>query len=155
MAMCGYAMSLSTKVAGAWKDISSVHIKVEGAWKPVINAWTKVGGVWKLVYSSLTAAITDPFLFGQNYILFPGTDATASVTAVLDVQGSGPFTYNWQLTGTHSYTSSPTGASFTISLQQDTPIETEGTVWCEVTDAYGHTVTTVAIPWTLRLEAEF
>lgn len=151
MVTCGFAMSLNVKVAGAWKDVSTAHVKVGGVWRAVADGWVKVAGVWKQVYSSLAAFITNTPLTGSNVVLFPPTPATASVTAILEITGTGPFTYSWHLTGTHSFTSSPTGASFTISLQQGSDIATSGAVWCDVTDAYGQTVTTDAEPWSLSL----
>jgi len=145
-------MSLSTKVGGLWKDVSTVHVKVGGVWKPVADGWTKVSGVWKLVYSALQARLNLLAYSASNFILFPGGPAvTAKFTASLIIEGTGPFTYQWYYTGVPSTVTSPTAATFTIRLIDNEAAEASGTVWCEVTDSYGNTVTADAAPWSLAL----
>jgi len=40
-------MPISTKVSGAFKNVSEVSVKVSGSWKSVAQAYVKVSGVWK------------------------------------------------------------------------------------------------------------
>ena len=42
----------STKVGGAWKDITSIQTKVSGAWKTVTAGYVKVSGAWKALFNS-------------------------------------------------------------------------------------------------------
>lgn len=145
-------MSLSTRVAGTWRNISSLHVNVGGTWKPVSNAWTKVAGVWKSIYTNLAATLNAGSYSNFAYIITPGgSDTTVSVICGLVLIGEAPFTYQWYNTGSPSSVSSSTAATYTIRLIDNAPITASGTVWCVVTDAYGNTTTTEVAPWDLEL----
>lgn len=143
-------MPLNTKVSGVWKDVTSVHVKVAGSWKAVQDAWVKVSGTWRQVYSALAASVTGS-LFGDAFITSPPSPSNVSVTASLAITGTAPFTYDWDWTGTPSYTSGPTGSSFTLGLSSGSNLSASGDVWCTVTDANGNSITTEARPWSLSL----
>lgn len=143
-------MPLNTKVSGVWKDITSVHVNVADSWKTVIAAWTKVSGVWQQVYAALTATVTG-VLVKSGLIASPPDPSDLNVTASLAITGTGPFTYLWQWTGVPSYTSSITGANFTLGISSGSDFSASGDVWCTVTDANGNSITTEARPWSLIL----
>ena len=45
-------VAASTKVGGAWKDVTSIQTKVSGAWKTVTAGYVKVSGAWKALFNS-------------------------------------------------------------------------------------------------------
>jgi len=143
-------MSLSAKVGSVWKDGATLHAKVSGAWKTVSSGWLKVGGVWKQFYTALSAVVSGTLTVVEA-IPSPPTAHTISAIAGLTLTGTAPYTYSWSYTGSPSSVSSATASTFTISLSAGFNLSRTGTVWCEVSDSYGNTVTTEAVPWSLTL----
>lgn len=143
-------MSLSVKVSGVWKDGSTLHAKVSGVWKSVSSGWLKVGGVWKQFYAGLSAIVTGP-LSDHAIVIFPGTPVVAELTKALTITGTGPYTYLWQYTGVPSTTSSATIEDFTMQLVSSVDEFASGTVWCDVTDTFGNTVSSDVSTWALSV----
>ena len=142
---CGCVMSSHIKVAGVWRDVQTMHVKVSGVWKQVSDAWLKVGGVWKQVYTALTAELNSSSYFGTGFS--PGF---ASVYPSVIVEGTGPFTYVWTVTGVYSLLINETTADLTIRLGTAPEYQT-GTVYCTVTDALGNSVATPTSTWELEV----
>ena len=56
----------STKVGGAWKDVTSIQTKVSGAWKTVTAGYVKVSGAWKALFNSGLNFIETAAGFGNS-----------------------------------------------------------------------------------------
>lgn len=150
MGTFGCVMSLSTKVAGTWKDVNLVSTKVDGVWKTVSGGWIKVAGVWKQFYAGLGAVLTG-FLRGTEYILVSGPYYSAGISLSVDVNGVGPFTYQWYYTGMPTTTSATTNPTFTMTLTDWVEASATGLVWCVVSDTFGNTASTEQESWSLNI----
>lgn len=47
-------MSIYTKVAGVYQNVTDPRVRVAGTWQPVNFAYVRSGGVWRLSYSRFT-----------------------------------------------------------------------------------------------------
>ena len=63
-------MPLSTRVSGAWKNISTVSVRVNGVWKTCKQIYVKVNGAWKkCILTSGSHSVDAPIRSGSSVTL--------------------------------------------------------------------------------------
>lgn len=133
-------MSISARVSGAWRTITSGKVRIGNAWKPIASCKVYVGGAWKDVTGfapAMTAAISPSEAIGSRY--GAGYMTTNNVTCA-PTGGVGPYTYSWAITSGTATATASTYATTAFTGYAAFTTET-GVAQCTVTDANGTTAT--------------